>query len=112
MEVLETVLKAISEKKAFDIYDYNCMELTPFMDHMIVASTRNTRQNHAVEQNIKDRLKEQGYTGKFHVEGDGDSRWLLVDLGDIVVHLFVEEERQVYQLDRLYADVPTRHYDL
>ena len=41
-----------------------------------------------------------------------DSRWLLIDLKDIVVHLFVREERQVYQLDRLYADVPVETYDL
>ena len=46
------------------------------------------------------------------MEGKADSKWLLVDLGSIVVHLFVKEERQVYQLDRLYADCPVEEYDI
>ena len=112
MEIREVILKAISEKKGYGIKDYDTTSLTPFMDHMIIASTNNTRQNYSICQNIKDRLMENGYKLDFKVEGDADSRWLLIDLKDIVVHLFVREERQVYQLDRLYADVPVETYDL
>lgn len=112
MEIREIVLKAISEKKGYDIKDYDTTSLTPFMDHMIVASTANTRQSASICQNIKDRLKENGYTPDMRVEGDANSRWLLIDMKDIVVHLFVREEREVYQLDRLYADVPVETYDL
>ena len=112
LEIREVILKAISEKKGYDIKDYDTTSLTPFMDHMIIASTNNTRQNYSICQNIKDRLRENGYKLDFKVEGDADSRWLLIDLKDIVVHLFVREERQVYQLDRLYADVPVETYDL
>ena len=46
------------------------------------------------------------------IEGDSDSRWILIDLQDVVVHLFVQQEREVYRLDRLYADVPVEVYDL
>lgn len=112
MDTKEIVLKAISEKKGFDIRDYDCTSLTPFMDDMIVASTTNIRQNNAVAQNIKDRLKENGYTGSIRIEGTTASKWLLLDLKDIVVHLFVQDERQVYQIDRLYVDVPVTQYDL
>lgn len=108
----EVVLKAISEKKAFDIRAYDCRSLTPFMDTMIVCSTTNIRQNNAIVQNIKERLKENKFPHDIRVEGDANSKWLLIDLKDIVVHLFVKEERQVYQLDRLYGDVPVEVYDL
>lgn len=108
----EIVLKAISEKKGFDIKEYDTRSLTPFMDSMIVVSTTNIRQNNAIAQNIKDRLKENGFDGTIRIEGNADSKWLLIDLKEIVVQLFVKDERQVYQLDRLYRDVPVIEYDL
>ena len=112
VEFKEIVLKAISEKKGFDIKEYDTCSLTPFMDSMIVVSTTNIRQNNAIAQNIKDRLKENGFDGTIRIEGNADSKWLLIDLKEIVVQLFVKDERQVYQLDRLYRDVPVIEYDL
>lgn len=112
VEFKEIVLKAISEKKGFDIKEYDTRSLTPFMDSMIVVSTTNIRQNNAIAQNIKDRLKENGFDGTIRIEGNADSKWLLIDLKEIVVQLFVKYERQVYQLDRLYRDVPVIEYDL
>lgn len=112
VEFKEIVLKAISEKKGFDIKEYDTRSLTPFMDSMIVVSTTNIRQNNAIAQNIKDRLKENGFDGTIRIEGNADSKWLLIDLKEIVVQLFVKDERQVYQLDRLYRDVPVIGYDL
>lgn len=112
VEFKEIVLKAISEKKGFDIKEYDTRSLTPFMDSMIVVSTTNIRQNNAIAQNIKNRLKENGFDGTIRIEGNADSKWLLIDLKEIVVQLFVKDERQVYQLDRLYRDVPVIEYDL
>lgn len=112
VEFKEIVLKAISEKKGFDIKEYGTRSLTPFMDSMIVVSTTNIRQNNAIAQNIKDRLKENGFDGTIRIEGNANSKWLLIDLKEIVVQLFVKDERQVYQLDRLYRDVPVIEYDL
>ena len=112
VEFKEIVLKAISEKKGFDIKEYDTRSLTPFMDSMIVVSTTNIRQNNAIAQNIKDRLKENGFDCTIRIEGNADSKWLLIDLKEIVVQLFVKDERQVYQLDRLYRDVPVIEYDL
>lgn len=112
VEFKEIVLKAISEKKGFDIKEYDTRSLTPFMDSMIVVSTTNIRQNNAIAQNIKDRLKENGFDGTIRIEGNANSKWLLIDLKEIVVQLFVKDERQVYQLDRLYRDVPVIEYDL
>lgn len=112
MDVLDTVLKAISEKKGRDIEVYDVTSLTPYMDTMIIASSDNVRMNNSIANNIKDRLYEAGYDGEFKVEGARESRWLLVDLKDIVIHLFVGDERNLYQLERLYGDCPMENYDL
>lgn len=112
MEILDIVVHAICEKKAQDVRVYDVTSLTPFMDSMIVCSTTSIRQNNAIAQNIKDRLRKAGYMGDMHIEGDSGSKWLLIDLKEVVVHLFVNEERQVYNLDRLYSDVPVKTYDL
>ncbi len=112
MELRDVVIEAILEKKGDRVYDYDVRTLTPFVDHMIVVSTSNIRQNNAIAQNIKDRVREKGFHVDVRLEGQSDSRWLLIDLDEIVVHLFVSEERDVYQLDRLYADCPREVYDL
>lgn len=112
MDVLNTVLKAISERKGENILVYDVSSLTPFLDTMVVASSSNLRQNNAIAANIRDRLKEAGYTGEIREEGTKDSKWLLIDLKDIVVHLFVSDERTMYGLDQLYGDVPVYTYDL
>lgn len=112
MDVLNTVLKAIAERKGENILVYDVSSLTPFLDTMVVASSSNLRQNNAIAANIRDRLKEAGYTGEIREEGTKDSKWLLIDLKDIVVHLFVSDERSMYGLDKLYGDVPVYTYDL
>ncbi len=111
MELSEVVVKAISEKKGHDIDVYDTKSLTPFMDEMIIATSDNLIQNFAIAQNIKDRAFEAGYTGNFRMEGAKDSRWILVDLRDIVVHLFVGNERELYGLDRLYEECPVRRVE-
>ncbi len=107
----DLIIKAISEKKGHDIEVYDTTALTPFMDTMIVASSDNLKQNHALAQNIKDRLFETDYDGDFRVEGNSESRWLLVDLKDIVIHLFVGNERELYSLDRLYQECPVQRFE-
>lgn len=111
MDALDTVLKAISERKGHDIEVYDVTSLTPFMDTMIIASANNQKQNNAIAQNIKDRLFEAGWDGEFKMEGSGESRWILVDLKDIVIHLFTGEERALYSLERLYHECPMTRYE-
>lgn len=108
----EIVVKAILERKGDDVRVYDCTSLTPFLDYMIVASTTNLRQNNAIAQNVKDRVRENDCPVDIRIEGNAESRWILIDLQEIVVHLFVKEEREVYSLDRLYMDVPVQVYDL
>ena len=112
MSLKDVVIQAICEKKAMDVREYDCREITPIVDTMVVATSNNIRQSNAIAQNIKDRLKEANLSFEIRIEGKSDSKWLLVDLGSVVVHLFVKEEREVYQIDRLYADCPVVAYEL
>lgn len=112
MEVKEQVIHSIQSKKGFDIRVYDCGVVNPFVETMIVASTTNLRQNHAVANTIKEDVRKLGYDREIIISGNAQSKWLLIDLRDVVVHLFVAQERQVYGLDRLYADVPVTSYDV
>ena len=78
---------------------------------MVIASASNQRQVFALADNVKDRLAERGMRVD-HVEGGRDSRWILIDASDIIVHIFEHQERNVYGLEKLYADLPVSRYDL
>lgn len=104
-EQLEIVLKAIDEKKGKDIIAYEYNQLNPFIDYAVIASASNQRQVYALADNVVDRAHEAGIPVR-KMEGDKDSAWILVDLFTIVVHIFHEEERNVYKLEQLYADLP------
>jgi ribosome-associated protein len=110
METKELIIKAVSDKKAADICIYDVGRLSPFVESMVVCSANNLRQAQAIVQNVKDELKEAGYAGHFRMEGRADSKWVLADLEDVVLHVFVQEERAFYGLDRLYADVLEARY--
>lgn len=104
-EELAVVIKAIDEKKGKDIIAYEYNQLNPYIDFSVIASAGNQRQVYALADNVVDRAHEAGIPVR-KMEGDKDSSWILVDLFTIVVHIFHEEERSVYKLEQLYADLP------
>lgn len=109
--ILEVIVNAISEKKGERIMVYDFSNISPFVEHVVITSASNLRQVHAIANHIASELKEKKaiYT---HSEGDNTSRWILVDAKDVVVHVFLSEERDLYQLEKLYCDIPMMHYDL
>ena len=109
--ILEVIVHAISEKKGENILVYDMGQVSPFVSNAVIASAGNLRQVHAIAHNVVDAIKEHGFTLS-HVEGDAQSRWVLVDAKDVVVHVFLDEERDVYQLEKLYCDIPMIHYDI
>lgn len=104
MDIVSVVKDAISERKGENIVIYDVMPVSSVTDTMIVASASNLRQAQAIKDNILDRLAENGFTGSIRTEGRESSTWLLIDLGDVVVHIFTGSERKNYDLDRLYAE--------
>jgi ribosome-associated protein len=75
-------------------------------DAFVITSGRNTRQVKTIAEEVEARLKADGGIAPLRVEGVGDSQWVLLDYGDLVVHVFLDETREFYDLERLWSDAP------
>ena len=101
----DMVVEAAEDKKAEDIVVLNVSEITTIADLFVICSGRSERQVQAIADGIREKASEAGRP-PFGVEGYSAGRWILIDLGDVVVHAFVPEERQLYRLERLWGDAP------
>lgn len=102
--MIEKIISIIEDMKGYDIVVYDYKEQNPWIDTMIVASSDNIRTVHAIADDIYLTLKnELGLNVK--LEKEKDSRWVLIDVQDVIVHLFVEEERKFYDVDALWKNV-------
>jgi ribosome-associated protein len=103
------IAAAASDKKAKDILLLNMEGLSPVTDYYVICSAGNTTLVKTIADNIEDKLGEQGYFPS-HKEGYADARWILLDYGDVVAHVFLEEERDFYNLEQLWADAPSETF--
>lgn len=110
-EKLSVIQKAIDEIKGERSIIYEFSSLNPFIDHVVITEANNLRKVYAIANNIVDRMKEHGYSIR-SMEGDKDSRWILVDLDTVIVHVFLDEERDHFKLEKLYADLPCEDFSL
>jgi ribosome-associated protein len=101
----DLVVEAASDKKAEDILVLNISEVSTIADLFVICSARGERQAQAIADGIVEKAKAAGQP-PFGVEGYTSGRWILIDLSDVVVHVFVPEERELYRLERLWGDAP------
>ncbi len=101
----DLVVDAASDKKAEDILVLNVSEVTTIADLFVIVSGRGERQVQAIADEIVEKAKAAGRQ-PVGIEGYTAGRWILIDLGDVVVHAFVPEEREFYRLERLWGDAP------
>ena len=83
----------------------NVSEVTTIADLFVICSGRSERQVQAIADGIVEKAKERGRV-PMGVEGYDSGRWILIDLGDVIVHAFVPDERSLYRLERLWGDAP------
>ncbi len=93
------------EKKANDVRALDVRERSSFTDFFLLCSGSSDRQVAAVARHIEDTLRKDGVRA-LGVEGLREGRWVLLDYGDFVVHVFLEETRRFYDLERLWSDAP------
>ncbi|WP_028661171.1 ribosome silencing factor [Nocardioides insulae] len=106
LDLIRTAARAASEKQARNLVAFDVSEQIAITDAFLLASGNNDRQVKAIVDEIEDKLREAG-AKPLRREGERDARWVLIDYGDIVVHVQHEEERQFYALERLWRDCPT-----
>jgi ribosome-associated protein len=99
-------VNAALEKKAFDLDVLAVADLTSIADFSILTSASNERQAQAIADNILEQLKEKMGVRPLLVEGTTPGRWVLLDFGDFIVHIFTEDCRRFYGLERLWGDAP------
>lgn len=99
------VVDALEELKAREIVTLDVSRLTSVTDFMLVASGTSTRHVAAIANNVVEKAKAGGMK-PLGVEGENGADWVLVDLGDLIVHVMLPETRQLYDLERLWADLP------
>ncbi|HKC89924.1 MAG TPA: ribosome silencing factor [Candidatus Limnocylindria bacterium] len=98
-------MEAATDKKAEDVLVMNVSEVTSIADLFVICSGRGERQVQAIADGIVEKAKAAGLV-PMGVEGYSAGRWILIDLGDVIVHAFVPEERDLYKLERLWGDAP------
>ncbi|RHW38612.1 ribosome silencing factor [Lysinibacillus yapensis] len=103
--LLEIVYKALDDKRAEDIVVLNMQSISLLADYFLICNGNSDRQAQAIAREVQEKAQENGFTVK-RVEGFDSARWILVDLGDIVVHIFHKDERAFYNLERLWGDAP------
>jgi ribosome-associated protein len=103
-----TALRAADDKKATELDLLEVADVLAVVDLFALITTSNERHLKAVTDAVEDALREQENRRPLRREGTPDSGWLLLDYGDVVVHLFRADQRDFYALERLWADVPRR----
>lgn len=105
-EMTKLALNALEDKKAEDIRIIDISEVSVMADYFIIANGSNPSQLQAMVDNVEETLGRAGYHVK-QIEGYNSANWILMDFGDIIVHVFDKENRLLYNLERIWRDGKT-----
>ena len=104
-ETAELIIKTLEEKKAYDIVKIDVMDKTIIADYFVIASAKTSRAVKALADYAMEAVEKNGGEVR-RKEGMDDARWVVVDFGDVLLHLFNDETRLFYHLERLWSDEP------
>jgi len=102
-QMAKIAYNALDEKKAEDIKVIDITEVSVMSDYFVIASAGSMTQMNALADNVEEKLHKAGY-GMQRKEGNQSSTWLLLDFGDVVIHIFNREDRLFYDLERIWSD--------
>lgn len=108
-ELLAIAVDAIDNKKGEDTIALEMKGISDMTDYFVVTHGNNERQVQAIARAVKEVANEQNIEVK-RMEGYNEARWILIDLADVVVHVFHKDERNYYNIEKLYQDAPLESY--
>ena len=103
---VRTAVSAALDKKAIDLDVLAVSELTSIADYFLLCSAASERQAQAIADGVVDKLREDDRVKPLLIEGTTPGRWILLDYGDFIFHIFTEDCRRFYGLERLWGDAP------
>lgn len=106
-DLLESTIAKLQEKLAEDITVIEMSEVNPFTDQFVIATARNPRHAASLAEEVIQEAEKNGFTVRTREGADG-STWILVDLNEIIVHIFTKDARETYKLENLWGDQPIR----
>ena len=104
-ELLNLAYKAMDDKQADNLVVLDFRNHSPFIDYFIIGTARNQRMAKSIIENVEEVALQNGIQVK-HSYVNSESKWLLIDLGEIVCHVFYDGERELYNLEGLWKDLP------
>lgn len=108
-ELLTIAVNAVDNKKGEEIISLEMKNISDMTDYFVVTHGNNERQVQAIARAVKEAANEQNVDVK-RMEGYNEARWILIDLADVVVHVFHKDERNYYNIEKLYQDAPLESY--
>ncbi len=111
IEKAKLCLTTILERKAVDPILLHVEDLTTVADYFLITGGNSTRQVQAISRHLQRTLKEKGIT-PYGIEGEPESRWVLLDYGEVVIHIFYQPVREFYDLEGLWVEAPEINLEL
>jgi ribosome-associated protein len=108
-QIAKVAVDTASDKKAFDVLLLDIREVTFFADYFVICSGNNARQILAIADAVEEELRKQSVRLLYR-EGVAETGWVLLDFGDVIVHIFGPQEREYYRLERLWSEAKTVVY--
>lgn len=102
-KMAQVAYNALDEKKGEDIKIIEISEISVMADYFVIANGNNISQVQALVENVEEKMHQSGFSMK-RMEGNRSSTWVLLDYGDVVVHIFDSEDRLFYDLERIWSD--------
>lgn len=109
-EIVKQMYDVLDDRKAKDIKVIDISEVSIMTDYFVIASGGNINHVHALSEHLEDKMRECGVHYD-HMEGFKDGTWILMDYGDIVVHIFDEASRDFYDIERVWRDGKTVNFE-
>ena len=106
---IKKIVDIIFEKKGSDVLLLDIRKHSPATDYFIICTAQSQPHTQAIADELLSKLKKQ-HLIPHHIEGYNNAQWILLDYFDFVIHIFLNETRQFYGLERLWGDVPQRRY--